>query len=226
MGLFSFGGGPSINTNQPQQYVGNLSSLAGQMGSDYGAARGEFAGDNAGWQKALRQYSNYLSTNPATQQYNATQVANAEQGANEGASRAIANTEQDLARRGISTKSGIGAGAIANINQGLATNNANIQNQVGQENITRYGDNMAKLASLWNGAADTSFGHANTLGNDASRLNQGLFDDTLHLSELDYQNDLNKDQAKAQLYGTLAKSLLPAVGAAFGGKNGGFLGAL
>lgn len=216
MAFLGIGSGPQVNTNQAQGYMGTLSTLANEAGSGYNAAQNQFAGNNAGWQKALNQYSNYLSTNPATQQFNATQVANAEAGANEGAERATANTESNLAQRGISTNSGIAAGALANVQEGLAANNANVQNQVGQANIARYGQNMANLAGLWNGAANTSFSQANTLGNDAARDNQDLYGDSLQLANINYQNQQNKANQQAALYGTLAKTLAGA----FGGPAG------
>lgn len=215
MGLF--GSSPSYNANASQPYADAIRGYTTSLGGDYNSARNQNAGLNADNMAAYQNYAKYLSTNPATSQYNATQVANATQGMAESGERAKANTIADLASRGISADSGIGAGALANINEGMANNNAQIQSQVGQNNIQRYASNLATLSGLTNNMASNSFNQANTLGSEYANANQNLFSDSDRMAQEQYQSDQNKAAGQNALFSSIGGALISAFNPAAGG---------
>ncbi len=216
-GLFG-GGSPKYDTNMSQPFMDALRGYASTLGGDYQHSRDQGVGINSKYMDALNGFSKYLSTNPATSSYNATQVANATHGNAQAAERAKASTLSDLAARGISGDSGLAAGAIGNINEATAGRTADAQNIVGQNNIDRYASNLSQLANLWSGANNTSFNQTNALGNEYGNENQQLFGNADHLAQEKYQSDLNNQNAQdaflSTIGGALTSAFAPGAGAA------------
>jgi hypothetical protein len=232
MAFLGFGSSPSLNTNSTQPYVSAINSIASGLGSQGQAAQTQYGGFNQRDVDALNNLSNYYTSNPATQQYNAAQTANAEQAARVGSARATAQLDENLAARGISPNSSIGVGGLASIANQQASTNANIQAQQGLNNEEMHAANLARNADLWNGATGTAFGRANTLQNQQAQLEQEGFSDADQLAMQQYQVQQQQQQADdafaGQLFGAGAglfapgavfgKSLFPAAKAAAGAK--------
>lgn len=223
-----FGSAPTLNTGQANTYLSTLGNISSNLGQQANAANTQYNGFNTNDVSALNNYSNYLSQNPATQQYNAQQTANAEQGANEGAAHATANLDQSLAQRGISPNSSEGVGGLASIQEGLAANNANIQAQEGEQNQQQHAQNLNTLANLWNGASNTAFDRGNTLQQQQGALNQNMFSDADQLAMQQYQQQEQQQQSAdsflSGIGGLAANYFAPGSTAGlslFGGGSGG-----
>jgi hypothetical protein len=215
-----FGNGPSLDTSASQGYLNTLGNLGVQAQANAGQANSNYQAINGNYLNSLNQYANYLSANPATDQYNAAQVANATQGNAEAAQRAKGALAQDLASRGISVNSGIGAGALSGIDTGLAQAVANAQNQAAQNNIDRKAANERSLAELWSGAQGTAFGQNESANGQAANIYGNLFNDSNTLADEQYQGQLQSQAGDNQLlgaFGNIAGGLLkksnPATGA-------------
>jgi hypothetical protein len=208
-----FGGSPSLNTGPASTYMSTLNGIGNGLASQANQSGQQLGTFNANDLSALNAYSNYLTSNPATQQYNAQQTANAEQGASEGAQKATAGFEQSLAERGISPNSSVGVGGLASIDEGLAANNANVQAQVGEQNQQQHAANLGQNAALWSGAQGTAFGqNAQTTGQEAN-LYSGLVSDADQMAMQQYQQQVAQQNGQlgflGQLGSTAATTLAP-----------------
>jgi len=219
MGLFGglFGGSPTLNTGSTQPYTSALNSIANNFGSQGKAAQDQYGQFNTNDTNALNALSSYYTTNPATQQYNAEQTANASEAARVGAERAKAGLSMDLANRGIDPNSSAGVGGLTAIANQQASTNANIQAQQAQENERQHAQNLADNANLWNGAASTAFGRTNTLQNQQAGLEQQGFSNADQLAMQQYQQKLQQQQAEeglaSGLFNTAANIFAPGSGA-------------
>lgn len=211
-----FGPTPQVNTGSTQPYTSALNSIAGGFGSQGTAAQGQFNAYSTNDQNAINALSNYYNTNPATQQYNAEQTANASQAARVGAARATAGLDTNLAGRGIDPNSSAGIGGLAQIANQQASTNANIQAQQGQANEAQHASNLAADANLWNGVSNTQFNRANTLQNQQAGLEQQGFSDADQLAMQQYQaqqaNQQGEEALAGGLFSTAANLFAPGSG--------------
>jgi hypothetical protein len=199
-----FGGAPTLNTNAGSQYTSTLQNIAGNLGNLYGQQQGQYQTDQANQNRAANAYSQYLQSNPATNTYNAQQIASAERGASEGAQAAKANLSADLARRGISPNSSMGVGGLASINQGLAENNANIQNQNAINNENRYQQNLATNAGLWGNLAGQDYGRATSTAGQQAGIEGNLMSEADQMALDQYNQQVVQNNANSALWGSLA----------------------
>lgn len=215
MGLSSiFGGGsPAPNFNAAQGYMSGSQAISQGLAPAGGMAANNYGLTSAANQNAINNYSQYLMSNPATESYNAGQVANAEKGASQQAQGAQANLDQQLASRGISPNSSAGVGGLASIDQGLAANNAQIESQVGQANIARHQANLATNANLMSAANQQAYGQDLGFAGQRASINQGLTDASTQQAMDTYQAQLAQQQANNAMYGAVGN----AASMAFGG---------
>lgn len=209
-----FGGGaPSLNTNAGSAYSNTLANLGTQFGNMGQTAAGQYASTQPQAIDAAKAYSNFLTQGP-TGQFNAQQTANAEKGANEGATAATAQLDQNLASRGISPASSIGVGGQAAIEEGLAANNATVQANNAWRNTEQRGQDLATNANLWSGLASNGFGDATTAYGQEAGINSGLLSNANELAIDKYNQQVAANNAQDALWGSVAG----AAGTAFTGK--------
>lgn len=220
MGLFDgiFGKGPKLDLGPANTYMSTLGNIANRLGSQYDATSQDYSADNARNRTAINEYSRYLMADPATDQYNAEQTANAERYAANGAARATAGFQQQLAQRGINPNSSIGVGGLANIQQGLAANNANIQAQIGEDNRRQHGVNLATNANLWNATAGNSFNRANTLSTQQAAIDGNLLSEADQMAMQKYQDEIAQQASSNQFLSTLGTAAFPLLKGFNGGK--------
>lgn len=221
MGLF--GPTPHFDAGATQPYTSALNSIATGFGSQGRAAQDQFGQFNANDVNALKALSNYYKSNPATEQYNAEQTANASQAARDAAAAGTAQLDRNLAARGISPNSSMGVGGLAAINNQQISTNADIQAQQGERNQELHAQNLAADANLWNNAANTEFGRANTLQNQQAGLEQQGFSNADTLAMQRYQEQLQRQQGEEALAGglfdTAANLFVPGAGAFSTGRK-------
>lgn len=206
------GKSPSLNTSGGDTYRSILSKIGGSYGDMFNQANGQYQQSNANDQRAQNALSQYLMTDPATDTYNAQQVAGAERGASEGAVSAQANLDQTLAARGIAPDSSMGVGGAASIQAQLAGNHANILAQQAQANENRRASNLAENANLWSGAAGTDFGRATgALGSQAG-IASGQLSEQDQLDMDEYNQKVAQQNANTAFWGQLASAGVGAWG--------------
>jgi hypothetical protein len=225
MGLSSiFGGAPSLNTASTAPYTQGLNNLINNQTSLGKAAQGQYGQFNTQDVNAINNLSNYYTTNPATDQYNANATAQAAQAARVGSQGATAQLDQNLAARGISPNSSQGVGGLASIANQQASTNANIQAQQGANNEQLHAQNLAANANLWNDVTQQQFGNANTLNQEAADLNQQGFSDADQIAMQQYQVQQANNEANSALAGGLFSGAATLFGGGFpsvgGGNNG------
>ena len=196
-GLFGGGGSPpSINWGPSNTYMNALQSLGYNIGGQSSLAQNNYNSANAGANNAIANYSKYLTTNPGTDQADAEAIAKAEQGASEAGVKAKANLSQDLAQRGVSPGSSIGVGGMANIDESLAANDANIRAARGEQETAQHNANLATNAELLSNAANTQFGRYDTLTGQQVGIDQGLLSaaDAQAIQQAEYANQQYQQQ--------------------------------
>jgi len=184
-----------------------LGNLANNSASGYGQSQQQYGQYNTNDMNALNNYSSYLTSNPATDQYNAENVANLERGASETATQAQAGLSQSLAQRGISPNSSIGVGGLAQIQDNLAGTDAQVRGQIGQQEINQRSQNLATNANLWNNAANTQFGRQQALGQQTEGLDQNLYNMNIDQALQQYQQAQQQQAANASLWGGVASAV-------------------
>jgi len=198
MGLFGnfFGGSSAPNYNVANGYLGNLQSIGTNYGVTANQLNNTYNGDQAQSQQALNGLSQYLQSNPATQSYNA------------------ANLDTNLASRGISPNSSMGIGGLASINRGLAANDANIQSQVGQNNIAQHAANLGQLANLWGGAANTAFGQNQDVNGARAGIYGNLAANATNQANALYDYQQQQNAGVGSFLGALGTgaSMIPGIG--------------
>jgi len=216
-GLFGGGGHqPTLNTGAGSTYSSALQNIGGQLGNLYNQLGNQYQGNQANATSAANAYSQYLQSDPATQSYNAQQIAGAERGAQEGAVRAKAMLSSDLAQRGISPNSSMGVGGLSSIDAALAANNANIQNQNAIRNQERRGQNLATNAGLWGNLANTSLGQGQQVLGQQTGINQGLLSEADQMALQQYNAQMQAYEQNQQNQDALWGSLANAAATAFG----------
>jgi hypothetical protein len=173
----------------------------GNLGSQ---AQGNYQNAQANNVGATNRLSQYLTSDPATNTYNAQQVSNAEQGANLGYQREGAQLDQSLAQRGMGPSSAAAVGGRVAMANAQAANNAGIQNQVAQNNINRQAQNLAANQGLWNGQQGQYFGQAGDALGQQAGVNSGLLTNATNLAENTYNQQVAQQNAQDQLWGSLA----------------------
>lgn len=198
-----FGGNSTPNYDASKPYMSTLAGIMQNYQNLGAGAQSQYNADSGKANNAIDQYAAYLNTDPATSQYNAAQVANAEKGASEGAQQAKSALSMDLAQRGISPNSSAGVGGLTSIDSKLADTNAGIQSQVGQNNIAQHGQNMATLASLLSGQSGQDWSKLTGALGGAGSLADTLANLTTNQANSTYQAGVQNTQADAGLLGGL-----------------------
>lgn len=216
-----FGSAPSPNFGLSNAYMGALGNIGSNLGQQAGQAGQQYGLYNTNDANALNAYSQYLTSDPGTEQGNAGIIANAEKGASEAADFGKAKLQSDLYQRGIPINSSIGAGALANIDQNLATNDANNRIGIGQWRINQRANNLATNANLWDNAASNAFNRDYSLNNQQIGLYNNLYNDATQQALDQYNADQNKQNQQNQLWGSIGNVASMAFGGPpiFGGNK-------
>jgi hypothetical protein len=213
------GGSPSLDTGGGDTYRSTLQRLGYNLGDMYNQGMSQFGTDNAALQKGATAYGQYLLSDPGTQQNNAMYTANAERFAGQGAQRATANLEQNLAARGIPINSSAGVGGLASIQQGMAENNANIQAQNAIRNQDIKQQNLGKYVDLESGLASGDYSRANNALGQQAGINQGLLSEADQLAMDKYNQEVAQQNAQAAFWGDLGSAGINAWSASKKGGN-------
>lgn len=207
-----FGASPAPNFSAAAPYMSTLTNLGlneGGQANQYASNGNLFNATNLG---AFRNAMNYLTANPATDQYNAQYMANATAGNSENAARTAANSDTNLAQRGIAPNSGPGIAAAEQQGATLAGAADAAQASLGNNLINQRGSNLEAAANLAQNAEATNAGQlAQTQGAQAG-VESNLLSDADYQAMQAYQAQLAGQQGMASLMGgigNIAASYLP-----------------
>lgn len=201
-----FGGSPSLNRGRGDVYRSVLSRIGGDYGDMYNQANSRYQGNQAQADRATTALSDYLTSDQATNPYNAEQTAKYEQGASEGAAAAQANLSQELASRGMGPSSSAAVGGAASINAAQLANHANVQARIAQENEARHQGNLETNANLLSGVANTDYGRATGALDNQAGINSGLMSEEDELSMDEYNQKVAQQNAQAQFWASLGSA--------------------
>jgi hypothetical protein len=108
----------------------------------------------------------------------------------------------------------MGIGGLASINRGLAANDANIQSQVGQNNIAQHAANLGQLANLWGGAANTAFGQNQDVNGARAGIYGNLAANATNQANALYDYQQQQNAGVGSFLGALGTgaSMIPGIG--------------
>lgn len=204
------GSSPTLDRGRGDVYRSVLARIGGNYDDQYNQANGRYQGNQANADRATTALSDYLTSDPATNPYNAAQTARYEAGASEGAAQAHAQLSQQLAQRGLGPSSSAGVGGAASIVNAQMANHANVQARIAQDNEARHMGNLEANANLLSGVANTDYNRANgAIGNEAG-IENGLMSEEDQLALQEYNAKNAQNNANTTFWGNLASAGIDA----------------
>lgn len=205
--------GADADLSAGRGYLDAQGGIARKYGGLGDAAMTQYGADSGTYRSALTGYENYLKADPNTDNYSTAQIARSTEGTTQAYTRARANLAASAAMSGQGGgPSSLMAGGEQGINTAAAGSLASAQNAYSRDAIARHGQNLATLANLTGGVANTDYGRGLSAYGQEEGIDSRLSGAYLGLGQNERQMEQqSQQQADSSLYG-----LAGAAGGYFG----------
>lgn len=201
-----YSGQSTADLSAGRGYLGQLAGIGGQYGQAAAQQMGDYGADNGAYRSALGNEEQHLQTNPYTQAYGASQVANAAGSTTQAFNAARAHLTASLAARGMG-QSGSMAGALSGLDSREAGAQAGLQNGLAQQAVANQGQRMAALTGLTGGAAGQDYARGMGALGAQGGIDSGLGNSYLGLGQQEQNLGLEYQGAQNSMIGSGASML-------------------